>query len=170
MSTETGCSEQKFHEIDSYIAALSSLDGALVNVLSQAQSIYGYLPKELQLHIARKLKVSPAQVYGVVSFYSFFTMEPKGKCRISLCMGTACFVLGIDEVLKEFQKELGIASGETTPDGLFSLDALRCVGACSLAPVVLVDDRVFGKVTANQVSGIIDEYKGFLSRGSVEHG
>ncbi|MCL2496993.1 MAG: NAD(P)H-dependent oxidoreductase subunit E [Symbiobacteriaceae bacterium] len=165
MSQSASCLTEKYGEIDKYIDNLPSLRGALVTVLHQAQTIYGYLPEELQLHIARRLNVPAAQVYGVVSFYSFFTMEPKGQCAISLCMGTACFVLGAGGVLQEFEKELGIKAGETTPDNLFSLDALRCVGACSLAPVVLVGDKVYGKATTSQVRGIIEEHMQRMAKG-----
>jgi len=165
MSNHADCSEQKFAEIDRYIENLPSLQGALIDVLNRAQGIYGYLPKELQLHIARKLNIPASHVYGVVSFYSFFTMVPKGQCKISLCLGTACFVCGVEAVLQEFMEDLKIGPGETTPDGLFSLDALRCVGACSLAPVVLVNERVYGKVKPDQVKGIIEEHMQNMAKG-----
>ena len=168
MSDCACCQENKFLAIDEYIDALADKKGALVTVLHEAQGIYGYLPADLQLNIARRLGVPAAQVYGVVSFYSFFTMEPKGKCTINICMGTACFVLGADAVLKEFEKELSIGPGETTSDGLFSLDALRCVGACSLAPVVQIGDKVYGKVAVDQVKGIIEEHKLLAQGGDAD--
>jgi len=152
-------------EIDEYIDSLPTLQGSLIDVLSRAQSIYGYLPEELQLHIAKRIGVPASHVYGVVSFYSFFTMEPKGQCKISLCLGTACFVCGAEAILQEFIEDLKIGPGETTPDGVFSLDALRCVGACSLAPVVLVNDRVYGKVKPEQVKGIIEEHMQSMAKG-----
>ncbi|MGL4796814.1 MAG: NAD(P)H-dependent oxidoreductase subunit E, partial [Paraclostridium sp.] len=133
--------------------------GSLIQVLHHAQGIFGYLPKEVQLHIARKLNVSPAKVYGVVSFYSYFTSEPKGDYKISVCLGTVCFVKGADKILAEFEKQLGIKSGETTSDLKFSLEGLRCVGACGLAPVVVVNGKVYGQVKVNQVEDIINEYK-----------
>lgn len=151
---------EMYAELEIFIDELPEKRGALISVLHRAQSIFGYLPKEVQELIAEKLNVSAAQVYGVVSFYSFFTMEPKGKYPISVCLGTACYVRGADKVLDMFKSELGIDVGQTTPDGKFSLDALRCVGACGLAPVVLIGDQVYGRINlAEQVKGIIKEYK-----------
>jgi len=153
-------------EIDSFIDELASrgtLDGKLIAILHRAQETYGYLPEEVQAHIARRLSLPLAKVYGVVSFYSFFSMVPRGKHVIDVCMGTACFVVGADKVLAEFKKQLAIESGETTPDKLFSLNALRCVGACGLAPVVVVDGKMYGKVTPQDVAKIIDEYRGGAS-------
>jgi NADH-quinone oxidoreductase subunit E/NADP-reducing hydrogenase subunit HndA len=109
--------------------------------------------------VADQLNESLANVYGVVSFYSYFTMVPKGEHPVAVCMGTACYVRGADKVLNEFQKQLGIKSGETSVDGKFSIDALRCVGACGIAPVVLVGEKVYKKVEPNEVKGIIEEYK-----------
>lgn len=121
------------------------------------QDTLGYLPKEVQELIALELGISAARVYGVVSFYSFFTMKPKGKYPISVCMGTACYVRGGEKVLDEFRRQLGIEVGGTTPDGLFSLDSLRCVGACGLAPVVMIGPRVYGRLKVTDVKGILDE-------------
>lgn len=108
--------------------------GELINILHEAQHLHGYLPEEMQRLIAAKLNVPVSRVYGVVTFYTFFTMTPKGKHPISVCMGTACYVRGSEKLLEEFKRVLGIEVGETTPDGKFSLDCLRCVGACGLAP------------------------------------
>lgn len=130
----------------------------LINVLHRAQSRFGYLPAEIQEIIARELKVSVAKVYGVVSFYSFFTMIPKGEHPISICMGTACYVRGAENVLEEFKKELKIEVGETSPDGKFSLNCLRCVGACGLAPVVMVGEKTYGRVSPDGVKEILSEY------------
>ncbi|GAA0703668.1 NAD(P)H-dependent oxidoreductase subunit E [Paraclostridium ghonii] len=153
------CSNKLFEELDVFIDSLPTKKGALIQVLHYAQNLFGYLPKEVQLHIAKKLDVSPSKVYGVVSFYSYFTTEQKGEYKISVCLGTVCFVKGADKILSEFEKELGIKSGETTPDLLFSLEGLRCVGACGLAPVVVVNEKVYGQVTLDQVKDIIAEYK-----------
>lgn len=112
--------------------------GELINILHAAQGIFGYLPREVQEIIAGRLYIPVSKVYGVVTFYSFFTMTPKGKYPISVCLGTACYVRGAEKVLEEFQRQLEIKVGETTSDGLFSLDCLRCVGACGLAPVVTI--------------------------------
>ncbi len=131
----------------------------LINVLHQVQSKLGYLPAEVQEVIAKELNMSVAKVYGVVTFYSFFTMLPQGQHPISICMGTACYVRGAEKVLTEFKRQLGIEVGQTSPDGKFSLNCLRCVGACGLAPVVLVGEKVYGRVSAQQVSKIIAEYQ-----------
>ncbi|MCP1223691.1 NAD(P)H-dependent oxidoreductase subunit E [Sebaldella sp. S0638] len=151
--------EAGFRELDVFIDSLETKKGSLISVLHKAQEIFGYLPREIQEYVAEKLNESLANVYGVVSFYSFFTMVPKGEHAVSVCMGTACYVRGADKVLEEFQKELGIKSGETSLDGKFSIDALRCVGACGIAPVVLVGEKVYKKVEVKEVKKIINEYK-----------
>ena len=130
----------------------------LINVLHGCQTHFGYLPAEVQEVIAENLNVPVAKVFGVVKFYSFFTMTPKGKHPISICMGTACYVRGAEKVLDEFKKNLGIQVGETTPDGKFSLSSLRCVGACGLAPVVLVGEKTYGRVAPDNVKEILSEY------------
>lgn len=132
--------------------------GGLMPVLQEAQNIYGYLPKEVQRMIAEGLNISLSKVYGVVTFYSQFSLEPKGKYQVSVCLGTACYVKGADKVLEEIEKVLQLKSGECSEDGLFSIDATRCVGACGLAPVILVNDEVYGKVTVEQVAGILKPY------------
>ncbi|MBS2100171.1 NADH-quinone oxidoreductase subunit NuoE family protein [Carboxylicivirga linearis] len=132
--------------------------GELINVLHAAQEMFGYLPAEVQELVANELNVSVAHVYGVVTFYSFFSMIPKGKHPISICMGTACYVRGAEKVLDEFKKHLDVKVGETTDDGKFSISCLRCVGACGLAPVVTVGERVYGRVAPEDVKGIIEEY------------
>ena len=131
----------------------------LINILHETQHEFGYLPAEVQDVIAHNLHVSVAQVYGVVTFYSFFSMIPKGEHPISICTGTACYVRGAEKVLEEFKKELNIKVGESTPDSKFSINCLRCVGACGLSPVVLVGDRVFGRVSPDGVKAILDEYR-----------
>lgn len=132
--------------------------GELINILHAAQGIFGYLPREVQEIVAHQLNIPVSRVYGVVTFYSFFTMTPKGKYPISVCLGTACYVRGAESVLDEFQKLLEIKIGQTTPDGLFSLDCLRCVGACGLAPVVTIGGKVYGRLTAEKVRDILAEY------------
>ena len=150
--------EQGFRELEEFIDKLETKEGSLIAVLHKAQNIFGYLPKEVQEFIAEHLDESLAHVYGVVSFYSYFTMVPKGEHPISVCMGTACYVRGADKVLEKFQNRLKIKSGETTLDGKFSIDALRCVGACGIAPVVLVGEKVYKKVEPKDVAKIISEY------------
>lgn len=132
--------------------------GALMPVLHEAQNIYGYLPAEVQTVIAEELNVPLAEVYGVATFYSQFSLAPKGKHRISVCLGTACYVKGSDKVLEAIEKELRISCGECTPDKKFSIDSCRCVGACGLAPVMIVDGEVYGKLSAKDVAGILDGY------------
>jgi NADP-reducing hydrogenase subunit HndA len=130
----------------------------LIHVLHKAQGIFGYLPAEVQEIVARELKVPVAKVYGVVTFYSFFSMIPKGQNPISICMGTACYVRGAEKVLEEFRRKLQVEVGETTKDGKFSLNCLRCVGACGLAPVVMVGDKTYGRVSPDGVQDILGEY------------
>lgn len=148
----------KIEELDAFIDDLPRIDGALILTLNRAQELLGHLPKSVQLHIAHRLKLPAAKVFGVVTFYSRFSMEKKGKHPISICMGTACFVRGAEDVLHAFEEQLGIESGGTCADGLFSLDCLRCVGACGLAPVVMIGDQVYGRVKPGDVKGIVDEY------------
>ncbi len=158
-NNETNESVKMFEELDKYIDSLQEKNGALITVLHRAQDIFGYLPAEVQAHVAKKLDIPVSKVYGVVSFYSFFTMNSKGKYDISVCLGTACYVRGADKILEEFKKRLDIGLGETTPDGKFSLRTLRCVGACGLAPVVMVGDRVYGRVTPDSVDEILADCK-----------
>lgn len=131
----------------------------LINVLHNCQEHFGYLPAEVQEVISNELVVPVAKIYGVVTFYSFFTMTPKGKHPVSICMGTACYVRGAEKVLDEFKKELGLQVGQTTPDGKFSLSSLRCIGACGLAPVVMVGDKIYGRVAPDEVRNILKEYE-----------
>ncbi len=158
-------SAKKFHELDLFIQSIrpdqmpERRRGCLIQVLHRAQAIFGYLPEEVQQFVAEKLKVSPAEIYGVISFYSYFTEKPVGRYKINCCTGTACFVKGAPKVLEEFKRRLGVREGETTPDGKFFLGGLRCVGACSLAPVVMVNEKVYGNVTAEKVAEILAECK-----------
>ena len=152
--------KEKLKKLDDFIETVKVNQGELINVLREAQEIFGFLSNELQLHIARKLDIPAAKVFGVATFYSYFSLEQRGKHIINVCLGTACFVKGSDKIFEEFKKQLEIEDGNTTsPDGLFTIESLRCVGACGLAPVVLVDDKVFGKVKIEDVKGIIEEYK-----------
>lgn len=134
-------------------------EGELINVLQKTQLHFGYLPAEVQEGVAEELKVSLAKVYGVITFYSFFTMTPKGENPISICTGTACYVRGAEKVLDEFKRKLDINVGETTPDGKYSITCLRCVGACGLAPVVLVGDKTYGRVSPDGADDILKEYQ-----------
>lgn len=156
---ENKLDSEKLKKLEEYIDSIEDKEGCLINVLHEAQDIFGYLPSELQLFISRKLDLTAAKVFGVATFYSFFTMEPRGKHVISICMGTACFVKGADKILEEFKTQLNIKDNNTSEDGLFTIDTLRCVGACGLAPVVTVDGKVYGRVTVDDVEKIINEYK-----------
>lgn len=149
--------EAKLKELNDWVASLPDRQGALIAVLHKAQEIFGWLPKDVQLHVSRLLDLPAAKVYGVVSFYSFFAEEPRGEHIINVCMGTACFVRGAETILRELEADLGIKAGQTTEDGMFTLDALRCVGACGLAPVVIVDGKVYGRVKPGEVGTIIRE-------------
>ena len=131
----------------------------LIQVLQEAQNIYGYLPLDVQREIAFGLGVSVAEVYGVVSFYSFFSTEPKGEYMISICVGTACYVKGAQAILEKVESELGIKSGECTDDMKFSINPCRCVGACGLAPVMMINDDVYGRLTADKIPAILAKYK-----------
>lgn len=151
--------EKDLNKIKEICSAHGKEPGELINVLQQTQEHFGYLPAEVQEAVANELGLPVAKVYGVVTFYSFFTMIPQGEHPISICTGTACYVRGADNVLQEFKRQLGIEVGETTEDGKFSLNCLRCVGACGLAPVVLVGDKTYGRVAPDGVREILAEYK-----------
>ncbi|MBC8061372.1 MAG: NAD(P)H-dependent oxidoreductase subunit E [Clostridiaceae bacterium] len=151
--------EEKYGQLEVFINNLPEKKGALIEVLHKAQGIFGYLPQEVQLFVGEKLDIPASKVYGVVTFYSYFTTEPRGEFVINVCMGTACFVRGSGAVLDEFQKVLGIKTGETTADGKYTIEVLRCVGACGLAPVVTINDKVYGHVGAADVKRIITEYE-----------
>ncbi|MDZ7739412.1 MAG: NADH-quinone oxidoreductase subunit NuoE [Bacteroidales bacterium] len=151
----------KQHDIDKIkeiAASFNNEEQELINVLHKCQEHFGYLPAEIQEVVADELQMPVATVYGVVSFYSFFTMIPKGKHPISICMGTACYVRGGEKVLDGFKKELSIEVGQTTGDGKFSISSLRCVGACGLAPVVMIGDKTYGRVAPDDVKEILNEY------------
>lgn len=148
--------EQKLRE---KIAELKPQGGALMPALQFAQDMYGYLPYEVQKIIAEELGITLSDVYGVATFYSQFSLYPKGKYQIGICLGTACYVNGSGEIYDKLRNILGIESGECTVDRLFSLDATRCVGCCGMAPVMTVNGEVYGKVKADDVEGIIAKYR-----------
>jgi NADH:ubiquinone oxidoreductase subunit E len=154
---------EKVKELDEFIKGLLEKDssvpakGHLIESLHKAQELFGYLPIEVQSHVAMALGLHLTEVYGVVSFYSFFTDLPQGKYKINVCTGTACFVKGSGKIMEEFSRYIGIEEGNTSDDLKFSLNGLRCVGACSFAPVVLVNDRVYGNVTPKMVPEIIED-------------
>ena len=140
------------------IAELKDDKGALMPILQKAQEIYGYLPIEVQTMISNETKIPLEKIYGVATFYSQFTLNPKGRYRISVCLGTACYVKGSGDIYNYLMEKLGIVGGECTPDGKFSLDACRCVGACGLAPVMMVNDDVYGRLTVDDIDDILAKY------------
>ena len=133
--------------------------GALMPVMQQAQDIYGYLPIEVQKIISDEMQIPMEKIYGVATFYSQFALQPKGKYQISVCLGTACYVKGSGEIYEKLQETLKIKGGECTLDGKFSLEACRCVGACGLAPVMMINDEVYGRLTAEEVQQILEKYE-----------
>ncbi len=146
-------------KLDAVIAECTGDVSKLMHVMQEAQNIYGYLPFEIQQKIADGMNVPMEKVYGVATFYAQFALSPKGKYAISVCLGTACYVKGAQEILDELSAQLGISAEECTEDGKFSLTACRCIGACGLAPVMTVNDDVYGKITAADVAGILAKYQ-----------
>lgn len=158
-SVKVELKQAQIDKIYSICDSFGNKEGELINVLHKTQETFGYLPAEVQELIAEKMNIYAAKVFGVVTFYSFFSMTPKGEHPIAICTGTACYVRGAEKVLEEFKKQLNIEIGETTADGKFSLSCLRCVGACGLAPVVLVGEKTYGRVAPDDIIEIINEYK-----------
>ncbi len=131
----------------------------LIQILNEVQEHYGYIPTHAQQEISKFLDIPMAEIYGVITFYSRFTLKPKGKYNIAVCLGTACFVKGSEAILDRVKQKLGIDVGETTPDGKFSIEATRCIGACGLAPVFTINDEVHGKATVKMVDEVIEKYQ-----------
>ena len=151
--------QPKVNELHAICKEHDNDPGELINILHAAQEIFGYLPREVQEMVAAELHIPVSRVYGVVTFYSFFTMTPKGKYPISVCLGTACYVKGSGDIYNKLMEKLGITGGECTPDGKFSLDACRCVGACGLAPVMMINEEVYGRLTVDDIDGILAKYE-----------
>lgn len=149
------CKDEKIGEI---LAKYKKDKSNLIQILNEVQETYGYIPEHAQLEISKYLDIEMAEIYGVITFYARFSLKPKGKYNIAVCLGTACFVKGSEQILKTVKRKLGIDVGETTEDGKFSIEATRCIGACGLAPVFTVNDEVYGKATPELVDKIIDEY------------
>ena len=131
----------------------------LMMILSDIQNEYGYIPLDVQQIVSEKTGISVAEIYGVVTFYSFFSLEPKGKYVIGCCLGTACYVKGAQQIIDKFSELIGIGPGETSEDGLFTIDALRCIGACGIAPAVTINGKVYPKLTVDMVEPIVEEYR-----------
>jgi len=151
--------DPRYAQLDETIEQFKDQPGALIPVLQKAQEIFGYLPEEVQTYVAEGLNLPLSEVYGVVTFYSFFTTVPRGKYLISVCLGTACYVKGSGQILENLQKELGIKPGETTKDGLFTLQECRCLGACGLAPVLTVNEHVHGRLKPEDVTELVSFYR-----------
>ena len=151
-------SDEQERELRDMIAAHKDLNGALIPVLQKAQDIYGYLPIEVQKIIADEMSIPLEDIYGVATFYTQFSLNPKGQYKISCCLGTACYVKGANDFYNQISESLGIKNGECTADGKFSLEACRCIGACGLAPVLTVNDEAYGRLTAKDVEHILAKY------------
>jgi NADH:ubiquinone oxidoreductase subunit E len=151
--------EKLFIELKEYIDSVKDVDGSLMQVLHKAQDIFGYLPIEVQKFISSELDVPLAEVYGVATFYTQFAIEPKGKHKIGVCLGTACYVRGAQLIMDKLTKELNVKVGGTTQDNLFTFEATRCLGCCGLAPVMMIDQDVYGKLEPKKIPEILAKYK-----------
>lgn len=140
------------------LESIKNQKGGLIPALHKMQEIYGYLPEEALILVSEELDIPITQIYGVASFYSLFSLEPKGKYLINVCLGTACYVKGSQNILERLTEELGIEEGKTTEDGKFTLSATRCIGACGLAPVMMINDKVYGKLNPNDIPRILKEF------------
>jgi NADH-quinone oxidoreductase subunit E len=146
-------------ELKAFIAEWKSKPGNLIMVLHKVQQTYGYIPRNIAIETSELLNVPLAKIYGVVTFYNFFKLQKAGKYIIQVCLGTACYLRGGDDLIKEFERQLGIGVNATTPDGLFSIEAVRCIGCCGLAPAVVVNGEVHGKLETKNVAAIIEKYR-----------
>ena len=153
------CTAEQEADLKRVISELKDTAGALMPILQHAQEIFGYLPIEVQTMISDETGIPLEKIYGVATFYSQFSLQPKGQYRISVCLGTACYVKGSGDIFKKLEELLGITNGECTPDGKFSLDSCRCVGACGLAPVMMINDEVYGRLTVDDVPTILAKYE-----------
>ena len=135
------------------------VDGGIIGALHEVQNTYGYISEVAQKYLSKELNVPMSKIYGIITFYSRFTLKPKGKHHIQVCLGTACYVKGADKVLERFKQKLNIDDGKTTEDGMFSLESVRCIGACGLAPAIVIDNEVYGKVDEKKVDELIEKYK-----------
>ena len=146
-------------ELKAFVEEWKPKPGNLIMVLHQVQQTYGYIPRNIAIEISEMLEVPLAKIYGVVTFYNFFKLQKAGKYKIQVCLGTACYIRGGDDLLKELEKVLGIGLNATTPDGMFSIEAVRCLGCCGLAPVIVINGNVHGRLTAKDVAGIVEQYR-----------
>ena len=151
--------DPRYKKLEEIVESYRGKAGALIPVLHQAQEVFGFLPRDVQVLVAKGLDVPLSEVDGVITFYSLFTSEPQGKYKVGVCMGTACYVKGAADVLEELKKQLAVDVNKTSLDGLFTLEVTRCVGACGLAPVVSVGDDVYGRLAPEDVRGILEKYR-----------
>lgn len=158
MEEEKKCVEERLtKEMEEILNRYPKQKDSLIAILNEVQEKYGYIPKQCQMEISKYLNIPMAEIYGVITFYSRFTTTPKGKYNIAVCLGTACFVKGSQSILDRLKERLKISGGETTPDGKFSIDEVRCVGACGLAPVFMVNDEVYGNATVKMLDEVLDK-------------
>lgn len=166
MQHDCGCNcdrseDKRYIELKEYINSVENSQGITMSVLQEAQKIFGYLPLEVHKFISENIGVPIAELYGIATFYSQFAIEPKGKHQVGVCLGTACYVRGAQNLLDKIMEELEIGIGETTSDGLFTIEATRCLGCCGLAPVMMIDDDVYGKLdNLDVIPGILEKYRG----------
>ena len=159
MSEKAETVETLTPELKAFVAEWKDKPGNLIMVLHKVQQTYGYIPRSIAIEISEMLDVPLAKIYGVVTFYNFFKLQKAGKYIAQVCLGTACYLRGGDDLIKEFEKQLGVGVNATTADGLFSVEAVRCLGCCGLAPVVVVNGEVYGKLKKEDVAGIIEKYR-----------
>jgi NADH-quinone oxidoreductase subunit E/NADH-quinone oxidoreductase subunit F/NADP-reducing hydrogenase subunit HndA len=148
----------QYKKLDAIIHKYKDTNGMLITILKDAQDIFGYLPMKVQSYISQKLDIPISTINGVVSFYSLFSEEPTGKYTIGVCLGTACYVKGASDIMEAIKEELGLDVGETTSNGMFTLKATRCIGACGLAPVITINDDVYGRLSPSDIPSIIHKY------------
>ena len=159
MSEKPDTVETMTPELKAFVAEWKDKPGNLIMVLHKVQQTYGYIPRSIAIEISEMLSVPLAKIYGVVTFYNFFKLQKAGKYIAQVCLGTACYLRGGDDLIKEFEKQLGVGVNTTTKDGMFSVEAVRCLGCCGLAPVVVVNGEVYGKLKKEDVAGIIEKYR-----------
>ena len=155
MATET----KPIKSISKFVEPWKGKEGNLIMILHSMQNYYGYIPKEEAYKLSQELKIPLARIYEVLTFYNYFSLEPPAKYKVSVCMGTACYLQGAPELIKKFESELNVKQGKVTKDGLFKIEIVRCLGCCGLAPVVTINKKVYGKVKASEIPGILAEYK-----------
>ncbi|MDD4956356.1 MAG: NAD(P)H-dependent oxidoreductase subunit E [Candidatus Omnitrophica bacterium] len=149
---------QEIHQVEEIIKEWKGKEGNLIMILHAIEDHYGYIPRNISFTLSRILGTPMARIYEVITFYNYFKLDPPGKHTISVCMGTACYLKGAPQLLRELKRQLKVEEGQTTADGLFHLQVVRCLGCCGLAPVITVDEKVYGKIKASNIKGILDKY------------